>query len=150
MKWLRLGIWRNLGYVYAALNIVGGFVFIGIGASLSTQQASIGTGLFANVFNQIGGLAFVYGGLNGILIGILLIWGLVKSGQIENIDKNIKIIAEWAKLQLKQEPSSDYNLEDEQKKLDVDEKYLAELEEKKKKMDKLDNDKFDPTKKSGE
>ena len=103
MKWLRLGIWRNLGYVYAALNIVGGFVFIGIGANLSTQQASMGTGLFANVFNQIGGLAFVYGGLNGILIGILLIWGLVKSGQIENIDKNIEIIAEWTKSQQKNE-----------------------------------------------
>ena len=38
-------------------------------------------------------------GLGGIMVGILLIWALVKSGQIETIDENIKIIAEWAKSQ---------------------------------------------------
>lgn len=129
-----MGIWRNLGYVYAGLNIIGGFAFIGIGVSMSTQQVNFGTGLFANVFNQIGGLAFIYGGMNGILIGILLIWGLVKSGQIENIDKNIEIIAEWAKSQQQKEGlSSRYDLEQERKKLNADEKYLAELEEKKEK-----------------
>ena len=128
-----MGIWRNLGYVYAGLNIIGGFAFIAIGAGMSTQQANFGTGLFANVFNQIGGLAFIYGGMNGILIGILLIWGLVKSGQIENIDKNIEIIAEWARLQQeKEESSSEDDLKEEQKRLDADEKYLAELERKKK------------------
>ena len=71
-----------------------------------------------------------------IIFGILWIWALVKSGQIENIDKNIKIIAEWAQLQQREESSSQYKLEDEQKKLNADEKYLAELEEKKKRMDK--------------
>ena len=145
-----MGIWRNLGYVFAGINIIAGFVLVGMGFGIMSQQ-TVETGLPSfGIFNQLGGFALVYGGIGTIIFGILLIWALVKSGQIENIDKNIKIIAEWAKLQLKQEPSSDYNLEDEQKKLDVDEKYLAELEEKKKKMDKLDNDKFDPTKKSGE
>jgi len=130
-----LGVWRNLGYVYAALNIIGGFVFIGIGTSISTQQASFGTGLFANVFNQIGGLAFIYGGLNGILIGILLIWGLVKSGQIENIDKNIEIIAEWTKSQKAKDVNSDNDerfLEDQQRKLNEEKRSLADLERKKK------------------
>ena len=130
-----MGVWRNLGYVYAALNIIGGFVFIGIGASLSSQQASMGTGLFANVFNQIGGLAFIYGGLNGILIGILLIWGLVKSGQIENIDKNIEIIAEWTKSQKAKDVNSDNDerfLEDQQRKLNEEKRSLADLERKKK------------------
>jgi len=37
------------------------------------------------------------------MVGILLIWALVKSGQLENIDKNIKVIAEWAKSQLQKE-----------------------------------------------
>jgi len=69
---------------------------------------------------------------------------------MENIDKNIKIIAEWAQLQLKQESSSEYKLEEEQKKLDADDKYLAELEEKKRKMNKLDKDELDQFKKSGE
>jgi hypothetical protein len=93
-----LGIWRVLGYAYAGLNILGGFILIGVGASISSQP-SLGTGLSSTMFNQIGDLALIYGGLGGIMVGVVLIWALVKSGQIENIDKNIKIIAEWAKSQ---------------------------------------------------
>ena len=96
-----MGIWRILGYAYAGLNILGGFILIGVGASINSQP-SLGTGL-SSTMNQIGGLAFIYGGLGGIMVGILLIWALVKSGQIESIDKNIKIIAEWAKSQQQKE-----------------------------------------------
>jgi hypothetical protein len=74
-----------------------------------------------------------HGGISTIIFGILLIWALIKSGQIENIDKNIEIIAEWARLQQeKEESSSEDDLKEEQKRLDADEKYLAELELKKK------------------
>lgn len=97
-----MGVWRILGYVYAGLNILGGFILIGAGMSMSTQP-SLGTGFSSGLFNQIGGLAFIYGGLAGIMVGILLIWALVKSGQIENIDKNIQIIGEWAKSQIQKE-----------------------------------------------
>ena len=45
-------------------------------------------------FNDLTILALIYGGLAGIMFGILVIWALVKSGQIESIEKNIKIIAE--------------------------------------------------------
>ena len=122
-----MGIWRVLGYVYAGLNILGGFVFIGIGASMSTQQqSSFDTG-FSNVFSQIGGLAFIYGGLSGIMIGILLIWALVKSGQIENIDKNIKIIAEWAKSQQQKERQGVQSTNDDLKPIaDSDKKSFVE------------------------
>ncbi|MDW0234017.1 MAG: hypothetical protein QOK50_07350 [Nitrososphaeraceae archaeon] len=96
-----MGVWRILGYVYAGLNILGGFILIGAGASMSTQP-SLGTG-FSGMLNQIGSFAFIYSGLAGIMVGILLIWALVKSGQIENIDKNIQIIAEWAKSQMQKE-----------------------------------------------
>jgi hypothetical protein len=94
-----MGVWRTLGYIYAGLNILGGFILIGVGASISSQP-TLGQG-FSSSINQIGGLAFVYGGLGGIMSGILLIWALVKSGQLENIDRNIKIIAEWTKSQQK-------------------------------------------------
>jgi hypothetical protein len=91
-----LGVRRILGYVYAGLNILGGFILIGAGTSMTTQP-SLGTGFSSRMFNQIGGFAFIYGGLAAIMMGILLIWALVKSGQIESIDRNIRIIAEWAK-----------------------------------------------------
>ena len=87
------------------------------------------------MFNQIGSIAFVFGGLGGIIFGILLIWGLVKSGQMENIDKNIKIIAEWAKSQQQAQgkltKDDQIFLEDDQRKLDEEEKYLSDLERKK-------------------
>jgi hypothetical protein len=97
-----LGVWRILGYAYAGLNILGGFILIGAGMRMSTQP-SLGTGFSSGLFDQIGGLALIYGGLSGITLGIVLIWALVKSGQIESIDKNIKIIAEWAKSQMRKE-----------------------------------------------
>ena len=136
-----MGVWRTLGYIYAGLTIVAGFVLVGLGASLSTQtsfQTGL-SGLYGNMFSQFGGLALVYGGVSTIVFGILIIWALVKSGQIESIDKNIKIIAEWTQSQKEKEGISDDDerfLEDEQRKLDEHQKTLDELEEKKKRMHK--------------
>jgi hypothetical protein len=92
------------------------------------------------VFSQFGGLALVYGGVNTVVFGILIIWALVKSGQIESIDKNIKIIAEWAQSQKAKDVTSDNDeifLEDQQRKLKEEERYLADLERKKKDKEEL-------------
>lgn len=88
----------------AGLTIVAGFVLIGSGVNLSTQT-NVETDIsgLGNMFSQFGGLALIYGGVNTVVFGILLIWALVKSGQIESIDKNIKIIAEWAQSQKEKE-----------------------------------------------
>jgi hypothetical protein len=90
-----LGVWRKLGYAYAGLNILIGFILIGVGVSVTTQpiQPSLGTGTSFGMFNQIGGLVIIYGGLSGVMMGILLIWGLVKSGQIESMEQSLKKIA---------------------------------------------------------
>jgi len=127
-----MGIWRNLGYVFAGLNMIGGFILVGIGSGIMSQP-NMQQGLPSfGMLNQLGGFALVYGGAGTIVFGILLIWALVKSGQIENIDKNIKIIAEWARIQQdKQKSNSEFDLEEEQKKLGAEQKYLDELELKK-------------------
>ncbi len=100
-----MGVWRTLGYIFAGLTILGGFILIAFGASLGTQTSSQ-TGLFGAI-NQLVSLALVYGGVSKIVLGILIIWALVKSGQIENIDKNIQIIAEWTQSQKVTEGNAD-------------------------------------------
>lgn len=129
-----MGIWRTLGYVFAGLSIIGGFIFIAISYTLSSQS-SLQTGLMSSMYNQLFTVAFLFGGLGGIIFGIVLIWGLVKSGQMENIDKNIKIIAEWAESQQKQR-MVDEEFEDAQMALEKDEKKLAELEKEKEEIER--------------
>ena len=134
-----MGVWRTLGYIFSGLIILGGFILVAFGGSVGSQIGSQ-TGLYGNTFNQIGGLALVYGGVSSIVLGILMIWALVKSGQIESIDKNIKIIAEWAESQMGKEGKSDDDerfLEEERRKLNEDERYLADLERKKKDKEEL-------------
>jgi hypothetical protein len=84
------------------LIIIGGFILLALGGSVGSQS-NTHPGLYGNTFNQIGGIALVYGGISAIILGILMIWALVKSGQIESIDKNVKISAEWIKSQKKVE-----------------------------------------------
>ena len=98
-------VWRTLGYIFAGFNILVGFIFITYGLFLGSQPSSTWSSDSMWMFIQMGGIAFVYGGFGTIVLGILLIWALVKSGQIETIDKNIKIIAEWAKSQMQKEES---------------------------------------------
>ena len=102
-----MGVWRTLGYIFAGLTILGGFILIAFGASLGSQTSSQ-TGLFGNAINQLVSLALVYGGVSTIVLGILIIWALVKSGQIENIDKNIQIIAEWTQSQKVKEGNAEW------------------------------------------
>jgi hypothetical protein len=102
-----LGIWRDLGYAYAAITILGGILLLISGFSASFQSSyntDYGTNnAFSSVFNQFRGLGLIYGGFSAITLGLLLIWALVKSGQIENIDKNIQVIARWAKSQMQKD-----------------------------------------------
>jgi hypothetical protein len=128
-----MGFWRTLGYIFSGFIIVGGFILVAFGASIGSQL-SFETATYGNMFNQLGGLVIIYGGVSSIVLGILMIWALVKSGQIESIDKNIKIISEWITSQKDKDGNSfddEKFLEDEQKKLDEQEKYLAELDRKK-------------------
>lgn len=113
-----MGIWRDLGYGYAAITIIGGVLLLASGFSAysrSSYDTNLGTGLDLGVFSQLGGLALIYGGFTGITLGIVLIWALVKSGQIESIDKNIEIIADWAKSQMQNEGSDDDELPEDEK-----------------------------------
>ena len=102
-----MGVWRTLGYIFAGLTILGGFILIAFGASLGSQTSSQ-TGLFGNAINQLVSLALVYGGVSTIVLGILIIWALVKSGQLENIDKNIQIIAKWTQLHKVKEGNAEW------------------------------------------
>ena len=92
------------------------------------------------MYNQLFTISFLFGSLGGIIFGIMLIWGLVKSGQMENIDKNIKIIAEWAQLQQK-ESKVDEELEDARIALEKDEKKLADFEREKQTRDREEDKK---------
>lgn len=114
-----VGFWRNLGYVFSGLLIIGGFILLGFSANIASQFGSQ-PGLYGDTFKQLGGLALLYGGVSTIILGIIMIWALVKSGQIESIDKNIKVIAEWIKSQNQEEGNSEDDerfLENEQSKL---------------------------------
>jgi hypothetical protein len=132
-----MGFWRTLGYIFGGLIILSGFIILAFAAITSsiTSQASFQPGPYGTTLSQLGALALVYGGITTIVLGILIIWALVKSGQIENIDKNIKIIAEWAKSQEVKSGLSDEDkkfLENEQRKLDEEERYLSDIEHRKK------------------
>jgi hypothetical protein len=98
-----MGIWRTLGYIFAGFNILVGFILIAYGLFLGSQSSSTWSSDSIWMFIQMGSIALVYGGFGTIVLGVLLIWGLVKSGQLESIYKNIKIIAEWAKSQQQKE-----------------------------------------------
>lgn len=106
-----------MGYAYAAITILGGILLLisGFSASFESSYNSGfgGSDALSSVFDQLRGLGLIYGGFSAITLGLLLIWALIKSGQIENIDKNIQIIAEWAKSQMQKEDLSSNELKDE-------------------------------------
>lgn len=81
-----MGFWRNVGYVIAIIVIVAGVIcFIAaIVASpkIETQLTEIGD---IAAIAGVSSLALV--GFGGLVSGILLIWALKKSGQIESMEK---------------------------------------------------------------
>jgi hypothetical protein len=87
-----MGFWRNVGYVIAIIVIVAGVIcFIAaIVASpkIETQLTEIGD---IAAIAGVSSLALV--GFGGLVSGILLIWALKKSGQIESMEKSLRKIA---------------------------------------------------------
>ena len=87
-----MGFWRNVGYVIAIIVIVAGVIcFIAaIVASpkIETQPTEIGD---IAALAGVSSLALV--GFGGLVSGILLIWALKKSGQIESMEKSLRKIA---------------------------------------------------------
>lgn len=87
-----MGFWRNIGYIIAIIIIAAGIIcFIAaIVASprIETQPTEIGNiAALAGVFS----LALI--GFGGMVSGIILIWALKKSGQIESMEKSLRKIA---------------------------------------------------------
>jgi hypothetical protein len=87
-----MGFWRTVGYVIAVIIIVAGVIcFIAaIVASpkIETQLTEIGD---IAAIAGVSSLALV--GFGGLVSGILLIWALKKSGQIESMEKSLRKIA---------------------------------------------------------
>jgi len=87
-----MGFWRNVGYVIAVIIIVAGVIcFIAaIVASpkIETQPTEIG-----NIAALAGVSSLALVGFGGLVSGILLIWALRKSGQIESMEKSLRKIA---------------------------------------------------------
>ena len=87
-----MGFWRTVGYVIAVIIIVAGVIcFIAaIVASpkIETQPTEIGD---IAAIAGVSSLALV--GFGGLVSGILLIWALKKSGQIESMEKSLRKIA---------------------------------------------------------
>jgi len=87
-----MGFWRTVGYVIAVIIIVAGVIcFIAaIVASpkIETQPTEIGN---IAALASVSSLALV--GFGGLVSGILLIWALKKSGQIESMEKSLRKIA---------------------------------------------------------
>ena len=87
-----MGFWRNVGYVIAIIVIVAGVIcFIAaIVASpkIETQPTEIG-----NIAAIAGVSSLALVGFGGVISGILLIWALKKSGQIESMEKSLRKIA---------------------------------------------------------
>ena len=87
-----MGFWRTVGYVIAVIIIVAGVIcFIAaIVASpkIETQLTEIG-----NIAAIVGVSSLALVGFGGLVSGILLIWALKKSGQIESMEKSLRKIA---------------------------------------------------------
>lgn len=87
-----MGFWRNVGYIIAIIIIVAGVIcFIAaIAASpkIETQPTEIG-----NIAALAGVSSLALIGFGGMVSGILLIWALKKSGQVESMEKSLRKIA---------------------------------------------------------
>lgn|SRR4029079_162394 len=84
--------WRNVGYVIAVIIIVAGVICftaaIAASPKIETQPTEIG-----NIAAIAGVSSLALVGFGGVISGILLIWALRKSGQIESMEKSLRKIA---------------------------------------------------------
>src|SRR6185312_6542086 len=87
-----MGFWRTVGYVISVIIIVAGVIcFIAAivdSPKIETQPTEIG-----NIAALAGVSSLALVGFGGLVSGILLIWALKKSGQIESMEKSLRKIA---------------------------------------------------------
>jgi hypothetical protein len=87
-----MGFCRNIGYIIAIIIIAAGVVcFIAaIAASpkIESQPTEIG-----NIAALAGVSSLALIGFGGMVSGVLLIWALKKSGQIQSMEKSLRKIA---------------------------------------------------------
>ena len=87
-----MGFWRTVGYVIAVIIIVAGVICftaaIAASPKIETQPTEIG-----NIAALAGVSSLALVGFGGLVSGILLIWALKKSGQIESMEKSLRKIA---------------------------------------------------------
>jgi len=87
-----MGFWRTVGYIIAVVMISAGgviaLVAIVASSNIDTQRTQLG-----NIATLAGVSSLALIGFGSIVSGILLIWALIKSGQIESMEKSLKKIA---------------------------------------------------------
>jgi len=87
-----MGFWRNVGYIIAIIIIAAGVICfiaaIAVSPKIETQPTEIG-----NIAAVAGVSSLALIGFGGMVSGILLIWALKKSGQIESMEKSLRKIA---------------------------------------------------------
>jgi len=87
-----MGFWRNVGYIITVIIIAAGLIcFIAAivaSPSIETQPTEIG-----NIAALAGVSSLALIGFGGMVSGIILIWALKKSGQIESMEKSLRKIA---------------------------------------------------------
>ena len=87
-----MGFWRNVGYIIAIIIIAAGVICfiaaIAVSPKIKTQPTEIG-----NIAAVAGVSSLALIGFGGMVSGILLIWALKKSGQIESMEKSLRKIA---------------------------------------------------------
>jgi len=86
-----MGLWRKVGYVIAIVMVAAGIVItlaaIIASSNIDTQQTEM-RGIAA-----LAGVSLAPIGVASIISGNLLIWALLKRGQIESMEKSLKKIA---------------------------------------------------------
>jgi len=86
-----MGLWRKVGYVIAIVMVAAGIVItlaaIIASSNIDTQQTEM-RGIAA-----LAGVSLAPIGVASIISGNLLIWALLKRGQIESMEKSLKEIA---------------------------------------------------------
>jgi len=87
-----MGFWRNVGYIIAIIIIAAGVICfiaaIAVSPKIEIQPPEIG-----NIAAVAGVSSLALIGFGGMVSGILLIWVLKKSGQIESMEKSLRKIA---------------------------------------------------------
>jgi hypothetical protein len=87
-----MGFWRNVGYIIAIIIIAAGIICF-IAAIVASQRIETQPTEIGNIAALAGVFSLALIGFGGMVSGIILIWALKKSGQIESMEKSLRKIA---------------------------------------------------------